>query len=226
MPMLQWLPYVMAPRTWLHVLAACALLVATALWHPDIPTSWPMAEALHHLSLVCLLYLLGRPFLLRHLAFGAAVLIYGLPLLLMAAPLGHFTYPYATSFGVLSALMVIAVAVADFRWNTRPLVLPSATILLLLGSVGVLLLPAMQSALPWLSAFGNDTLLLPIAAVFAGLWAAFSGRTVLMWLLVLTLYAFRTDLFAPISGWQYLVDPLFLCLAGLQWLEKITAPSS
>src|SRR5690554_5795534 len=95
----QWLPYITAPRTWLQVLAAGTLLILITLWHPDRLASWPMAETLHHLSLVCLLYLLGRLFLLRHLAFGAAVLIYGLPLLLMAAPLGHFTYPFAASFG-------------------------------------------------------------------------------------------------------------------------------
>ncbi|WLD58786.1 hypothetical protein NFC81_03075 [Salinispirillum sp. LH 10-3-1] len=215
MPMLQWLPNITTPRTWLHLLAAFLLVVITAFWQPAIPTAWPMAEALHHMALVCLLYWLGRLFLLRHLAFGAAVLLYALPLLVIAAPLGHFTYAFAPHLGVLSALMLIAIAVADFRWNARPRVLPPATALVLLGVSGILLLPASQAAWPWLSAFSVPNALLPTLTILAGLWAAFSGRTVLLWLLAITLGAFSIGLFAPIVGWQYVVDPFFLLLAGL-----------
>lgn len=220
MQRLPWPPYFNSTQAWAHVLTAFLLAGLVVWWNPALPSAWPLAEALHHLTLVSLLYLMGRLKLPRHLAFGSAVALYAVPLLFIAAPLGHFTYPFAMQSGALSALIIIALAVGDFRWNARPDVLLPLPWLVVIGAVGMLLLPSSQNIMPWLPTPIVSTTLLSVLLALFGIAAAWHGRYVLVWVLALTLCALNLNWLPQIIGWQYVLDPLYFLLAVLKWSEN------
>lgn len=220
MQRLPWPPYFNSTQAWAHVLTAFLLAGLVVWWNPNLASAWPLAEALHHLTLVSLLYLMGRLKLPRHLAFGSAVALYALPLLFLAAPLGHFTYSFALPSGALSALIIIALAVGDFRWNSRPDVLLPIPWLVGIGLIGVLFLPFSQDIMPWLPTPAVSAAPLSVLLALLGLAAVWYGRFVLVWLLALTLCGLNLNWLPQIDGWQYVLDPLYFLLAGLKWLEK------
>ncbi len=110
------------PIFWWALGTSVVLIWGSHLWRP-MPITGSWGAGLHHITLLCLLYLGLRWRYPPALAFSGALGVSVLPLVFFSAPLGAWTLRWVGEFSLLTTTSVVLLSVLDFRWRRANLVL-------------------------------------------------------------------------------------------------------